>query len=95
MSGGPLSQKLRELLLIVPGAARFEGGSHRPAESPPIEEIMHSPAALCECGNYSSLLIMPARYPAPKPLSIFTTAVPQAQLLSMASKADSPPKLAP
>ena len=40
-------------------------------------------------------LIMLARYPAPKPLSIFTTDTPLAQLFSMDSRADRPPKLAP
>ena len=40
-------------------------------------------------------LIRPARKPAPKPLSILTTATPLAQELSIASNADRPPKLAP
>ena len=42
-----------------------------------------------------SLLIVLARYPAPKPLSIFTTATPAEQVLSMARRADTPWKLAP
>ena len=33
--------------------------------------------------------------PAPKPLSIFTTAIPSAHELSMASRGATPPKLAP
>ena len=40
-------------------------------------------------------LIIAARYPAPKPLSMLTTPMPGAQLLSMASSAAIPPKLAP
>ena len=43
----------------------------------------------------ASLLICPAKYPAPNPLSIFTTLMPLAQEFSMVSKADNPPKLAP
>ena len=38
---------------------------------------------------------MLARYPAPKPLSIFTTLTPLAQEFSMESSADTPPKDAP
>ena len=45
-------------------------------------------------GRYRRL-IMCARYPAPKPLSIFTTETPEAQLLSIPSSAASPPKAAP
>jgi len=41
------------------------------------------------------LLMMLASWPAPKPLSMLTTATPAAQLLSMASRAAMPPKLAP
>jgi hypothetical protein len=40
-------------------------------------------------------LIKLAATPAPKPLSIFTTVTPAAQELSIASRAASPPKLAP
>lgn len=40
-------------------------------------------------------LIMLARYPAPKPLSMFTTDTPLAQEFSMDSSADTPPKDAP
>jgi hypothetical protein len=43
----------------------------------------------------ASSLIWLAAYPAPKPLSILTTVTPLPQLLSMASKAANPPKLAP
>ena len=39
--------------------------------------------------------IILARYPAPKPLSIFTTLTPLAQELSIESRAASPPKEAP
>lgn len=42
-----------------------------------------------------SLFIILARNPAPKPLSIFTTLVPLAQLVNIPSNAESPPKLAP
>ena len=38
---------------------------------------------------------MLARYPAPNPLSIFTTLTPLAQEFSMESRADTPPKDAP
>lgn len=38
---------------------------------------------------------MLARYPAPKPLSMFTTDTPLAQEFSMDSRADTPPKDAP
>src|SRR3990172_13329651 len=41
------------------------------------------------------LLITAARYPAPKPLSILTTAPPAAQAFSIASSGASPRKLAP
>ena len=40
-------------------------------------------------------LIRLARNPAPKPLSIFTTLIPLAQELSIASSAATPPRLAP
>ena len=40
-------------------------------------------------------LIMPARYPAAKPLSMFTVATPATQELSMVSRAETPPKDAP
>lgn len=40
-------------------------------------------------------LIMLARYPAPNPLSMFTTLTPLAQELSMDKSADKPLKLAP
>jgi hypothetical protein len=39
--------------------------------------------------------IFPAKMAAPKPLSIFITPIPEAQELSMVSKADKPLKLAP
>jgi hypothetical protein len=42
-----------------------------------------------------SRLIELARYPAPKPLSMLTTATLGAQLFSMPSRAARPPKLAP
>jgi hypothetical protein len=45
--------------------------------------------------DYFSLLIMLAMQPAPKPLSMFTTDTPPAQLLSIANKAATPWKLAP
>src|SRR2546423_11865090 len=43
----------------------------------------------------ASALIWLAAYPAPKPLSIFTTVTPLPQLFSMPSKAANPPKFAP
>ena len=43
----------------------------------------------------SMWLIMLARYPAPKPLSMFTTDTPLAQEFSIDSRADTPPKDAP
>ena len=43
----------------------------------------------------SMWLIMFARYPAPKPLSMFTTDTPLAQELSILSSAATPPKDAP
>ena len=42
-----------------------------------------------------SRLMRLARWPAPKPLSMFTTARPEAQLDSMPSRAVRPPKDAP
>jgi len=45
--------------------------------------------------SYFHLFTRCAKYPAPKPLSIFITATPAAQEFSIASSADSPPKLAP
>ena len=44
---------------------------------------------------YSRWLMLLARAAAPKPLSMLTTATPEAQLLSMARSAASPPKAAP
>ena len=43
----------------------------------------------------SMWLMRPARNPAPKPLSMFTTLTPLAQELSILSRADTPPKEAP
>ena len=43
----------------------------------------------------SMWLIILARYPAPKPLSMFTTDTPLAQEFSMDNRADTPPKEAP
>ena len=40
-------------------------------------------------------LMLAAMYPAPKPLSMFTTATPPAQLFSIARSGARPPKLAP
>jgi hypothetical protein len=40
-------------------------------------------------------LIKLAMFPAPNPLSMFTTDTPDAQLFSMPSSAATPPKLAP
>ena len=50
-----------------------------------------------KCSHFltSIWLIILARYPAPKPLSMFTTDTPLAQELSMLSSADTPPKEAP
>ena len=47
-------------------------------------------AAFCPPLPVYSLLIMLAMYPAPKPLSMLTTATPAEQLLSMARSADRP-----
>ena len=41
------------------------------------------------------LFISEAMYPPAKPLSIFTTLTPDAQLLSIVNSAATPPKLAP
>lgn len=48
-----------------------------------------------KCLHPASPLIWLAAYPAPKPLSIFTTVTPLPQLFNMPSKAAIPPKLAP
>ena len=45
--------------------------------------------------GYSEILIMDARYPAPKPLSMLTTAVFGEQEFSMPNSAASPPNEAP
>ena len=45
--------------------------------------------------NSICLIMVEAINPAPNPLSMFTTDTPLAQLLSIASKAANPPKLAP
>src|SRR4030042_4222994 len=63
----------------------------------------HVPACPCkavEIGGFHSCssprrLMRPARYPAPNPLSMFTTAIPGTQVLSMVRSADSPSKLTP
>ena len=39
--------------------------------------------------------MLAAEYPAPKPLSMFTTVIPGEQLFNIASRAAMPPKLAP
>ena len=46
-------------------------------------------------GGPEGEFMSPARYPAPKPLSILTIATPVEQLLSIARRAETPPKLAP
>ena len=45
--------------------------------------------------NYFNLLIVAAKYPAPNPLSMLTTDIPDAQLFNIAKSAVSPLKLAP
>ena len=45
--------------------------------------------------SLASAFIWLAAYPAPKPLSMFTTVTPLPQLFSMASNAARPPKFAP
>ena len=49
----------------------------------------------CSADGAARRLTRAARYPAPKPLSMLTTATPGAQLFSIASNAASPSKLAP
>ena len=65
------------------GADHVAGGSHAAIEV----ERGHERA--------STWLIILARYPAPKPLSMLTTDTPLAQELSIESRAERPPKEAP
>lgn len=52
-------------------------------------------SAPCSSAGLSIRLMRFARNPAPKPLSMLTTQLPEAQELSMAKSAATPPKLAP
>ena len=61
-----------------------------PAKNIEIENI-HQARSFRE----ASWLIWLAAYPAPKPLSMFTTVTPLPQLFSIPRRAASPPKLAP
>ena len=76
---------------LVQGAQQHvAGGAHGTFQI----QCFHSVFSPSE-GMPSMRLMRLARYPAPKPLSMFTTLTPLEQELSMDSRADRPPKLAP
>ena len=72
-----------------------EGGGFAPlAGRSPGSAAIKRRRRPARAGRYRWLIIL-ARYPAPKPLSMFTTLTPLAQELSMDSRAARPPKAAP
>ncbi len=72
-------------------ARRLDGRAGQPRDA-----TRPHPAAAADPGQrYSGAAIWAARWPAPYPLSMLTTATPGAQALSMASNAASPSKAAP
>ncbi len=60
-----------------------------------IAETDSSSNYKCPQSWLAPILIVAARYPAPKPLSMLTTPTPGAQELSIASSAARPARLAP
>ena len=74
---------------------------HAQVNQRPNEHVAADAAENVEIESFHDLellakaLIWLAAYPAPKPLSIFTTVTPLPQLFNMPSNAASPPKLAP
>ena len=64
------------------------------ADERPERHVAADPRETVEIGD-SHRFTRCAKYPAPKPLSMFMTATPAAQELSIARSAASPPKLAP
>ena len=64
-------------------------------KSGPIGIVFYCSLLTAHRSHQSFRLIRAARQPAPKPLSMFTTATPVAQELSMVSSAANPPKEAP
>ena len=83
-------------------AAHAEGGEILPeplrvrpcADERPERHVAADTRETVEIGDFHRFTRC-AKYPAPKPLSMFMTATPAAQELSIASSAASPPKLAP
>jgi hypothetical protein len=76
--------------------AQVQHGPHEHVSADAAENIEIKSFQSCDLrAGETSALIWLAAYPAPKPLSMFTTVTPLLQLLSMASKAANPPKLAP
>ena len=67
---------------------------HPRADERPERHVAADPREAVEIGD-CHLFTRCAKYPAPKPLSMFMTATPAAQELSIARSAASPPKLAP
>ena len=81
---------------------RAQGGAQVVQRQPGVEQrpqdhVAADAARTVEVGGarHDVRLIMAASRPAPKPLSMLTTAMPLEQALSMASSAASPPKWAP
>jgi len=70
---------------------QFQKSSHQHVAGGPHVAIQVD----CSHLDPSTWLIMLARYPAPNPLSMFTTLTPLAQELSMERRAESPPNDAP
>ena len=73
-----------------PEAFRVRAG----ADEGPEGHVTADSRKTVEIGNFHRFTRC-AKYPAPKPLSMFMTAMPVAQALSIARRAASPPKLAP
>lgn len=88
-------------LLFQPGKinAQVDQGAQQhvaadAAEQVQKEGICHNKSRLVQPRPARALIWLAAK-PAPKPLSMFTTSTPLPQLLSMPSRAATPPKLAP
>ena len=88
-------KKLAKLLLVSTKPKRGPLASRPPANPAALKRRARlESAGTAPATDYKWLIIL-AKYPAPKPLSIFTTLTPLAQEFSMESSAARPPKAAP
>ena len=86
----------RGLEVVQRPAAIHQGAKHHIARcSGKAVEIGDSHGSSCVSPLSATRQIKPAMYPAPNPLSMFTTDRPAAQLLSMVRSGVSPPREAP